>query len=107
MRTITLEVPDGLSETALAHAFARVCYAAEQIFGHAIEVSLSYGDRQSDIGDLTRPQELAADAMAALHGRSRVRRLADGAAVIVGMLDDIEREYVCVEADGRERWRRY
>lgn len=55
--------------------------------------------------DLTRPQELAADAMASEYGRSRVRMLSDGAAVIVGMTDDVERRSVCIEPDGRERWR--
>jgi hypothetical protein len=56
--------------------------------------------------DISRPQELAADAMQAKHGRSAVRHQADGSVVIVGLLDDIERETVCIERDGRERWRR-
>lgn len=54
----------------------------------------------------TRAQELAADAMAAKYGRSGVRRLADGAAVISGLIDDVEMELVCIEIDGRERWRK-
>lgn len=55
--------------------------------------------------ELTREQECAADALAAEYGRSRVRRLSDGAVVIVGMTDDVERAQVCIEPDGRERWR--
>lgn len=55
--------------------------------------------------DLSRPQELAADAMASEFGRSRVRRLSDGAVVVVGMTDDVERAQRCIERDGRERWR--
>jgi hypothetical protein len=55
--------------------------------------------------ELTRQQECAADAMAAEYGRSRVRHLSDGAVVIVGMTDDVERAQRCVERDGRERWR--
>lgn len=59
----------------------------------------------SSVG-FTRPQELAADAMAAKYGRSGVQPQADGSAVICGMIDDIELETVCIETDGRERWRR-
>jgi hypothetical protein len=55
--------------------------------------------------ELTRQQEYAADAMAAEYGRSRVRRLSDGAVVVVGMTDDVERATRCVERDGTERWR--
>lgn len=54
----------------------------------------------------TRAQEHAADAMAAKYGRSGVRRQADGSVVITGMIDDVELETVCIETDGRERWRR-
>lgn len=56
-------------------------------------------------GELTREQECAADAMAGEYGRSRVRHLSDGAVVIVGITDDVERRSVCIERDGRERWR--
>lgn len=60
--------------------------------------------------DLTRPQELAADAMASEYGRCRVRKIGDGAVEITGMTDDVERARVVVEPDGRERmrgtWRR-
>lgn len=54
---------------------------------------------------MTRAQELAADAMSAKHGRCAVRHQGDGSVVITGLLDDIEREVVCVERDGTERWR--
>lgn len=67
-----------------------------------------HGDplRDSETPGVTRPQELAGDAMAALYGRSAVERQADGSAIIRGLLDDVEMESVCVEPDGRERWRR-
>jgi hypothetical protein len=61
--------------------------------------------RREVMQELTRQQECAADAMAAEYGRSRVRPLSDGAVVIVGMTDDVERRSVCVERDGQERWR--
>lgn len=60
---------------------------------------------QETQSELTRPQELAADAMAAQYGRSRVRHLSDGAVVIVGLTDDVERASVCINQDGTERWR--
>lgn len=56
--------------------------------------------------DLTRPQQLAVDVMHARHGRYTTRHQADGSVVITGLLDDVERETVCVERDGTERWRR-
>ena len=59
-----------------------------------------------EMPEVSRPQELAADAMAAKYGRSGVRRLGDGAVEITGMTDDVARELVCIEQDGRERWRR-
>lgn len=63
-------------------------------------------DEPTDPFGLTRAQEHAGDAMAAKYGRSGVERQADGAVVITGLLDDIVMETVCIETDGRERWRR-
>lgn len=59
-----------------------------------------------DLSQPSRAQELAADAMAAKHGRSGVRMQADGSCVISGLIDDIELEQVCINRDGTERWRR-
>jgi hypothetical protein len=55
--------------------------------------------------ELTREQECAADAMAAEYGRSHVRHLSDGAVVVTGLTDDVERRSVCINRDGTERWR--
>lgn len=66
---------------------------------------MSYIRRVALSDGLTRPQEFAADAMAAKHGRCAVEPRSDGTVVITGLLDDIEREKVCIEIDGRERWR--
>lgn len=63
-------------------------------------------DQAPEMMGLSREQECAADGIAAKHGRSHVRPLADGAVEITGLLDDIERETVCVNRDGTERWRR-
>lgn len=63
-------------------------------------------DGRPALREVTRAQELAADAIAAKWGRSAVRRLGDGAVEITGLLDDVEMETVCIEIDGRERWRR-
>lgn len=68
-------------------------------------VSETLRDTAGQFEELSRQQECAADAMASEYGRSRVRHLADGAVVIVGMTDDVKRRTVCVERDGRERWR--
>lgn len=62
-------------------------------------------DQLEGADNLSRAQELAADAMAGEFGRSRVRHLSDGAVVITGMTDDVERRTVCIERSGRERWR--
>lgn len=55
--------------------------------------------------DLSRAQELARDAMQAKYGQCVIRWQADRSVVITGLTDDIERERVCVERNGRERWR--
>jgi hypothetical protein len=55
--------------------------------------------------DISREQERAAAVIEAEYGRSAIRHQADGSIVITGLLDDIEMRSVCVERDGRERWR--
>lgn len=105
--TMTIEIPAGVSVTELGLLSAVVSHAVQTRIGHPVDVTFDPDPRAADsTRDLSRAQELAADAMAALHGRSRVEHQADGAVIITGMLDDIERETVCIERDGRERWRR-
>lgn len=112
MPSIVVEVPRGLSITQLTATAHAVQDAVEQAIGVVCETNVDIGDlavpehEREPERDPSRQQECAADAMAAKHGRSRVRHLADGAVEITGMLDDIERETVCIERDGRERWRR-
>lgn len=103
MHTITIEVPGGVPPMLLAVAAAAAGSAAERIVRDTLNVGVAVDTPERD---LTRAQELAADAMASLYGRSRVEHRSDGAVVITGMLDDIEKDQVCVEQDGRERWRR-
>lgn len=48
----------------------------------------------------TREQDAVADALAEKYGRCRVEGRADGSALMVGMTEDVEMEYVLVRPDG-------
>jgi hypothetical protein len=118
---ITVEIPAGVPPMELGLMGALVAETVEQRIGGKVRVDLdvdpdSWGGRlrQAVTGDLpepetpgvTRQQECKADAMAAKYGRSAVNRQSDGSVVVTGILDDVEMETVCLEQDGRERWRR-
>lgn len=106
MRHITVDIPDGISPYNIGVIAARLARAAEQAVGHTVEVTIEGLESPLYSGDLSRPQELAADRVAATYGRTATRRLPDGAVEITGLLDDVEMGTVCIELDGRERWRR-
>lgn len=107
MPSITVDLPTGVAMSELVRTADAIGATVERTIGVKCEANISIADlARAPQRDVTRQQECAADAMAAKHGRSRVRHLADGAVEITGMLDDIERETVCIERDGRERWRR-
>lgn len=105
--TMTIEIPAGVSVTELGLLSAVISSTVQRRIGHPVDVTFDPDPRGNGATpDLSRAQELAVDAMAAIHGRSAVQHQADGSVVIIGLLDDIERDRVCIERDGRERWRR-